>query len=145
MMANCHWKNNTITGASAALLLNSLKELGEYIMIYTDFTHHHRAYSGFKIKHMGIETLGYTDEILTALSICAATNPTRGSGAASETSGCEAHSTVILSRLMRIHSTNWVLILLVSPSISLNYITNRNEQIFVIGFKVIPKPGHGFI
>ena len=55
-----------------------------------------------KLKHMGNHNPRlHTDEILIALSICATTNPTAELAIQqlSKLRGCEAHSTVILSRV----------------------------------------------
>jgi len=55
-----------------------------------------------KLKHMGNHNPRlHTDEILIALSICATTNPTAELAIQqlSKLKGCEAHSTVILSRV----------------------------------------------
>ena len=96
-------KTTSLLGASAALLLNALKELGGI---------HHDIHlispiviepiQVLKTKHMGNRNPRlHTDEILIALSICAATNPTAALAMQqlSKLSGCEAHSTVILSRV----------------------------------------------
>ena len=96
-------KTTSLLGASAALLLNALKELGGI---------HHDIHlispiiiepiQVLKIKHMGNRNPRlHTDEILIALSICAATNPTAALAMEqlSKLRGCEAHSTVILSRV----------------------------------------------
>ncbi len=96
-------KTTPLLGASAALLLNSLKELGGI---------HHDIHlispiiiepiQVLKVKHMGNRNPRlHTDEILIALSICAATNPTAtlAMQQLSKLRGCEAHSTVILSRV----------------------------------------------
>jgi len=96
-------KTTPLLGASAALLLNSLKELGGI---------HHDIHlispiviepiQVLKIKHMGNRNPRlHTDEILIALSICAATNPTAALAMEQlpKLRGCEAHSTVILSKV----------------------------------------------
>ena len=96
-------KTTPLLGASAALLLNSLKELGGI---------HHDIHlispiiiepiQVLKVKHMGNRNPRlHTDEILIALSICAATNPTAALAMEQlpKLRGCEAHSTVILSRV----------------------------------------------
>ena len=96
-------KTTSLLGASAALLLNALKELGGI---------HHDMHlispiviepiQLLKVKHMGNRNPRlHTDEILIALSICAATNPTAALALQqlSKLRGCEAHSTVILSRV----------------------------------------------
>jgi uncharacterized protein (UPF0371 family) len=96
-------KTTSLLGASAALLLNALKELG-------GIQHEMHLISPIviepiqllKVKHMGNRNPRlHTDEILIALSICAATNPTAALAMQqlSKLRGCEAHSTVILSRV----------------------------------------------
>jgi len=96
-------KTTSLLGASAALLLNALKELG-------GIQHDMHLISPIviepiqrlKVKHMGNRNPRlHTDEILIALSICAATNPTAelAMQQLSKLRGCEAHSTVILSRV----------------------------------------------
>lgn len=96
-------KTSSLLGASAALLLNALKALGGI--------HHDiplispiviEPIQELKIKHMGGRNPRlHTDEILIALSICAATNPTASLAMRQlpKLCGCEAHSTVILSRV----------------------------------------------
>lgn len=96
-------KTTSLLGASAALLLNALKELGGI---------HHDMHlispiiiepiQQLKVTHMGNRNPRlHTDEILIALSICAATNPTAALAMQQlpKLRGCEAHSTVILSRV----------------------------------------------
>ncbi|MDD4296263.1 MAG: DUF1846 domain-containing protein [Ruminiclostridium sp.] len=96
-------KTTSLLGASAAMLLNALKELGGI---------HHDIHlispiviepiQVLKTKHMGNNNPRlHTDEILIALSICAATNPTAALAMKqlSKLQGCDAHSTVILSRV----------------------------------------------
>ena len=96
-------KTTSLLGASAALLLNSLKELGGI---------HHDMHlispiiiepiQALKVNHMGNHNPRlHTDEILIALSICAATNPTAALAMEQlpKLRGCEAHSSVILSRV----------------------------------------------
>jgi uncharacterized protein (UPF0371 family) len=96
-------KTTSLLGASAALLLNALKELG-------GISHDMHLISpiiiepiqALKLKHMGNRNPRlHTDEILIALSICATTNPTAELAIQqlSKLSGCEAHSTVILSHV----------------------------------------------
>ncbi len=96
-------KTSSLLGASAALLLNTLKVLGGI--------HHDiplispiiiEPIQELKVNHMGGRNPRlHTDEILIALSICAATNPTAALAMQQlpKLSGCEAHSTVILSRV----------------------------------------------
>ncbi len=96
-------KTTPLLGASAALILNALKVLGGI---------HHDIHlispiviepiQVLKVKHMGNRNPRlHTDEILIALSICAATNPTAALAMEqlSKLRDCEAHSTVILSRV----------------------------------------------
>lgn len=96
-------KTTSFLGAAAALLLNALKELG-------GINHNMHLISpiviepiqALKLNHMGNRNPRlHTDEILIALSICATTNPTAALAIQqlSKLSGCEAHSTVILSRV----------------------------------------------
>lgn len=96
-------KTTSLLGASAALLLNALKELG-------GIQHDMHLISPIviepiqrlKVKHMGNRNPRlHTDEILIALSICAATNPTAELAMQQlpKLRGCEAHSTVILTRV----------------------------------------------
>lgn len=96
-------KTTFLLGASAALLLNALKELGgirhEMHLISPIIIEPIQA---LKVKHMGNRNPRlHTDEILIALSICAATNPTAALAMQQlpKLRGCEAHSTVILSRV----------------------------------------------
>jgi uncharacterized protein (UPF0371 family) len=96
-------KTTSLLGASAALLLNAMKELGGI---------HHDMHlispiiiepiQALKVNHMGNHNPRlHTDEILIALSICAATNPTAALAMEQlpKLRGCEAHSSVILSRV----------------------------------------------
>lgn len=96
-------KTTPLLGASAAALLNALKELG-------GIQHDMHLISPIiiepiqvlKVQHMGNNNPRlHTDEILIALSICAATNPTAELAMQQlpKLKGCEAHSTVILSRV----------------------------------------------
>ena len=96
-------KTSNLLGASAALLLNALKALG-------GIEHGMHVISPIviePIQRMKINYLGnhnprlHTDEILIALSISAATNPTaeRVLSQIPKLRGCEAHSTVILSQV----------------------------------------------
>ena len=96
-------KTSDLLGASAALLLNALKELAgqedELHLISPDVID--------PIQHLKVDHFGnrnprlHTDEILIALSICAATDP-RAEQAMEQLHklrGCEAHSSVILSQV----------------------------------------------
>lgn len=96
-------KTTPLLGASAALLLNALKELG-------GINHDMHLISpiviepiqALKTEHMGNSNPRlHTDEILIALSICATTNPTAALAIKqlSKLRGCEAHSSVILSHV----------------------------------------------
>ena len=94
-------KTSKLLGASAALLLNALKALGG---IDRDL-HLISPLVIDPIQHLKVDHLGnrnprlHTDEILLALSICAATNPTaeKAMEQISKLRGCEVHSSVILS------------------------------------------------
>lgn len=96
-------KTTSLLGASAALLLNTLKELGGIqhdIHLISPIAI--EPIQELKVKHMGNRNPRlHTDEILIALSICAATNPTAALALEQlpKLRGCEAHSTVILSRV----------------------------------------------
>lgn len=94
-------KTSDLLGASAALLLNALKALAglekEIHLISPTVID--------PIQHLKVDHLGnrnprlHTDEILLALSICAATDP-RAEKAMEQLSklrGCEVHSSVMLS------------------------------------------------
>ena len=94
-------KTSNLLGASAALLLNALKALGG---IQDDIHLISPIIIGpiqdLKTKHLGNHNPRlHTDEILIALSICAATNPTADLAMRqlAKLRGCEAHSSVILS------------------------------------------------
>lgn len=94
-------KTSPLLGASAALLLNALKALGG---IHDDM---HlispiiiEPIQALKTKHLGNHNPRlHSDEILIALSICAATNPTADLAMRQlpKLRECEAHSSVILS------------------------------------------------
>ena len=94
-------KTSDLLGASAALLLNALKALGG---IHDDL-HLISPVVIDPIQHLKTEHLGnrnprlHTDEVLIALSISAATNPTAelAMEQLSKLRGCEVHSSVILS------------------------------------------------
>jgi uncharacterized protein (UPF0371 family) len=96
-------KTTSLLGASAALLLNALKELGGIqhdIHLISPIVI--EPIQVLKVKHMGNRNPRlHTDEILMALSICAATNPTAALALQQlpKLRGCEAHSSVILSRV----------------------------------------------
>jgi len=94
-------KTSSLLGASAALLLNALKALAGL----EDDLHLISPEVIDPIQHLKVDHLGnrnprlHTDEILIALSICAATDP-RAEMAMEQLGklrGCEVHSSVILS------------------------------------------------
>jgi uncharacterized protein (UPF0371 family) len=94
-------KTSSLLGASAALLLNALKALAgmddELHLIAPEVID--------PIQHLKTEHFGnrnprlHTDEVLIALSICAATDPKAelAMEQLSKLRGCEVHSSVILS------------------------------------------------
>ena len=94
-------KTSSLLGASAALLLNALKTLGGI----DDALHLISPKVIDPIQHLKVDHLGnrnprlHTDEVLIALSICAATDPTaeKAMEQLSKLRGCELHSSVILS------------------------------------------------
>ncbi len=94
-------KTSNLLGASAALLLNALKALGHI----RDELHLISPVVIDPIQHLKVDHLGnrnprlHTDEVLIALSISAATNPTAelAMEQLSALRGCEVHSSVILS------------------------------------------------
>ena len=96
-------KTSSLLGASAALLLNALKALGgihDDIHLISPIII--EPIQNLKTKHLGNHNPRlHTDEILVALSICAATNPTAelAMRQLQKLRGCEAHSTVILSHV----------------------------------------------
>ena len=94
-------KTSSLLGACAALLLNVLKELagidGDIHLISPEVIG--------PIQHLKVDHLGnrnprlHTDEVLIALSICAATDPKaeRAMEQLDKLRGCDVHSSVILS------------------------------------------------
>ena len=94
-------KTSRLLGASSALLLNALKILGAI----PDEVHLISPVVIEPIQHLKVEHLGnhnprlHTDEVLIALSISAATNPTAelAMQQLDKLRGAEAHSSVILS------------------------------------------------
>ncbi len=94
-------KTSDLLGASAALLLNSLKMLGNI----PDELHLISPKVIDPIQHLKVDHLGnrnprlHTNEVLIALSISAATDPTaeRAMEQLSKLRGCQVHSSVILS------------------------------------------------
>ena len=96
-------KTSSLLGASSSMLLNALKELGgipDDIELLSPTIIE-------PIQRMKTKILGnhnprlHTDEVLIALSICAATNGTakKALNQLEKLKGLEAHSTVILSRV----------------------------------------------
>ena len=85
------------------MLLNALKRLGGIghdILLISPIVI--EPIQNLKIKHLGNNNPRlHTDEILIALSISAATNPTAALALKqlSKLKGCEAHSSVILSQV----------------------------------------------
>ena len=94
-------RTSSLLGACASLLLNALKALGGI----QDELHLISPVVIDPIQHLKVDHLGnrnprlHTDEILIALSISAATNPTAelAMEQLSKLRGCEVHSSVILS------------------------------------------------
>ena len=94
-------KTSSLLGASAALLLNALKTLAGI----DDALHLIAPEVIDPIQHLKVDHLGnrnprlHTDEVLIALSICAATDPTAelAMEQLNKLRGCEVHSSVILS------------------------------------------------
>ena len=94
-------KTSSLLGASASLLLNALKALGGI----PDELHLIAPVVIDPIQHLKVDHLGnrnprlHTDEVLIALSICAATNSTAelAMEQLNKLRGCEVHSSVILS------------------------------------------------
>ncbi|MGI5976239.1 MAG: DUF1846 domain-containing protein [Candidatus Limivicinus sp.] len=96
-------KNSSLLGAASACLLNALKSLAgiskKMLLIPPGIIE--------PIQHLKVEHLGnhnprlHMDELLIALSICAVTNPIAGYAIdqLDKLKGCEAHSSVILSRV----------------------------------------------
>ena len=96
-------KTSSLLGASSALLLNALKALAGidddvHIISPTII----EPIQKVKIEHLGNRNPRlHTDEVLIALSICAATDEraARAMEALAELAGCEVHSSVILSQV----------------------------------------------
>ena len=94
-------RTSNLLGASASLMLNALKALGGI----RDELHLISPVVIDPIQHLKVDHLGnrnprlHTDEVLIALSISAATNPTAelAMEQLSRLRGCEVHSSVILS------------------------------------------------
>ncbi|MDD2393705.1 MAG: DUF1846 domain-containing protein [Eubacteriales bacterium] len=96
-------KTTSLLGSSAALLLNAIKTLGNInddIHLISPVII--EPIQDLKINHLGNSNPRlHTDEVLVALSISAATNPTAkyAMDQLQYLRGCEAHSTVILSQV----------------------------------------------
>jgi len=95
-------KTTALLGAASAALLNALKDLAgipdEIKLISPNVI---EPIQHLKVAHMGNRNpLMHIDEILIALTICAVTddNAEQAMEQLSKLSGCEAHSTVILSQ-----------------------------------------------
>ena len=94
-------KTSDLLGASAALLLNALKALADL----PDDLHLISPTVIDPIQHLKVDHFGnrnprlHTDEVLLALSICAATDPTaeKAMEQLHKLRGCQVHSSVILS------------------------------------------------
>ena len=94
-------KTTNLLGASAALLINALKALGGV----PDELHVISPNAIDPIQHLKVDHLGnrnprlHTDEVLIALSISAATDPTaeKAMEQLGKLRGCDVHSSVILS------------------------------------------------
>ncbi len=96
-------KTSSLLGASAALLLKALKEIAgiekEIPLISPVII---EPIQKLKVNHLGNHNPRlHTDEVLIALSICAATDATAALAMQqlSKLRGCNAHSTVILSKV----------------------------------------------
>ena len=96
-------KTSQLLGASAGLLLNALKHLAgidhNTLLISPSAI---EPIQEIKVKHMGSKNPRlHSDETLIALAMCAATNETAALALSQLTKlrGCEAHSSVILSKV----------------------------------------------
>lgn len=94
-------KTGELLGASAACLLNALKQLGnipdEIELISPTII---EPLQHLKVKHMGSANPRlHTDEVLMALSVCAVTDPKakKAIQQLDKLKNCEVHSTVMLS------------------------------------------------
>jgi uncharacterized protein (UPF0371 family) len=96
-------KTSSLLGASSALLLNAVKALGgirDGLHLISPVII--EPIQDLKINHLGNQNPRlHTDEVLVALTICAATNPTAelAMQQLQNLRGCEVHSTVILSQV----------------------------------------------
>ena len=101
--AICTGKTSDLLGASSALLLNALKHLGgvsdEIDLISPTVI---QPVQDLKVNYLGNRNPRlHTDEVLVALSICAAADPNakKAMQQLHRLRGCEVHSTVILSEV----------------------------------------------
>ncbi|MBO4782705.1 MAG: DUF1846 domain-containing protein [Lachnospiraceae bacterium] len=96
-------KTSSLLGASSALLLNALKELGgieDRIELISPSII--EPIQDLKVNHLGNHNPRlHTDEVLIALSICAATDPLAeiAMQQLEKLKGCEVHSSVILAQV----------------------------------------------
>ena len=96
-------KTSSLLGSSSACLLNALKALGnipdEKCLISPEII---EPIQKLKVNHLGNNNPRlHTDEVLIALSVCGRTDPAAqlAIDQLAKLRGCEAHSTVILSRV----------------------------------------------
>ena len=96
-------KTGDLLGSSAALLLNALKELsGIDHDVHVLSPESIAPIQTLKTKYLGSKNPRlHTDEVLIALSMCAATDPDaqKALDQLSKLKGCQAHTSVILSRV----------------------------------------------
>ena len=96
-------KTSSLLGATSAMLLNALKHLGNIDdRIHLISRSVIEPVQDLKVNHLGNHNPRlHTDEVLVALSICAATNPTAeiAMQQLEKLKDCEMHSTVILSQV----------------------------------------------
>ncbi len=96
-------KTSELFGACAALLINALKACGNiHDEIHLISPIIIEPIQNLKINHLGSKNPRlHTDELLLALSICAATNPTAALALDQlpKLKGCEVHSSVMLSQV----------------------------------------------
>ena len=95
-------RTSSLLGATSAMLLNALKALGHIDdRIHLISPSVIEPVQDLKVNHLGNHNPRlHTDEVLVSLSICAATNPTAeiAMQQLEKLTGCEAHSSVILSQ-----------------------------------------------
>ena len=96
-------KTTSLLGASSALLLNALKELGgidhDIDLIAPSII---EPIQDLKVNHLGNRNPRlHTDEILVALAVCAVTDDLAETAMQQieKLKGCEVHSSVILSQV----------------------------------------------